>query len=138
MNNLIGKFTEESYGDEKDLYEKIYSAISRYKQNDFEPNEILADPVGDLELTVRSYNCMKAEGINYIGDLVQITENTLLKTPNLGKKSLTEIKAVLASRGLSLGMNLGNCPQKNLPLSKIIGILEMVKQTLINEALINE
>ncbi len=63
-------------------------------------------PVDDLELTVRSANCLKAEAIHYIGDLVQRTEVELLKTPNLGKKSLTEIKDVLASRGLSLGMRL--------------------------------
>ncbi len=65
---------------------------------------ILLRPVDDLELTVRSANCLKAENIYYIGDLVQRTEVELLKTPNLGKKSLTEIKDVLASRGLSLGL----------------------------------
>ena len=65
--------------------------------------QILLRPVDDLELTVRSANCLKAEAIHYIGDLVQRTEVELLKTPNLGKKSLTEIKDVLASRGLSLG-----------------------------------
>lgn len=67
-------------------------------------------PVEDLELTVRSANCLKAEGIKYIGDLVQRTEVELLKTPNLGKKSLTEIKDVLAERGLSLGMRLEHWP----------------------------
>ena len=67
-------------------------------------------PVDDLELTVRSANCLKAENIYYIGDLIQRTEVELLKTPNLGKKSLTEIKDVLASRGLSLGMRLENWP----------------------------
>lgn len=70
--------------------------------------------VDDLELTVRSANCLKAESIHYIGDLVQKTEVELLKTPNLGKKSLTEIKDVLASRGLSLGMYLENWPPKNI------------------------
>lgn len=79
---------------------------------DFEP--ILLRPVDDLELTVRSANCLKAENIYYIGDLVQKTENELLKTPNLGKKSLTEIKDVLASRSLSLGMKLENWPPENL------------------------
>ncbi|MXP56571.1 DNA-directed RNA polymerase subunit alpha [Pantoea sp. Mhis] len=74
----------------------------------FDP--ILLRPVDDLELTVRSANCLKAEAIHYIGDLVQRTEVELLKTPNLGKKSLTEIKDVLASRGLSLGMRLENWP----------------------------
>ncbi len=72
---------------------------------EFDP--ILLRPVDDLELTVRSANCLKAEAIHYIGDLVQRTEVELLKTPNPGKKSLTEIKDVLASRGLSLGMRLG-------------------------------
>ena len=71
-----------------------------------EVDPILLRPVDDLELTVRSANCLKAENIYYIGDLVQRTEVELLKTPNLGKKSLTEIKDVLASRGLSLGMRL--------------------------------
>ena len=75
---------------------------------------ILLRPVDDLELTVRSANCLKAENIYYIGDLVQRTEVELLKTPNLGKKSLTEIKDVLASRGLSLGMRLDNWPPASL------------------------
>lgn len=70
----------------------------------------LLRPIDDLELTVRSANCLKAESIYYIGDLVQRTEVELLKTPNLGKKSLTEIKEVLAARGLSLGMKLENWP----------------------------
>jgi DNA-directed RNA polymerase subunit alpha len=75
---------------------------------------ILLRPVDDLELTVRSANCLKAENIYYIGDLIQRTEVELLKTPNLGKKSLTEIKDVLASRGLSLGMRLENWPPPSL------------------------
>jgi DNA-directed RNA polymerase subunit alpha len=71
---------------------------------------ILMRPVDDLELTVRSANCLKAENIYYIGDLIQRTENELLKTPNLGRKSLNEIKEVLATRGLTLGMRLENWP----------------------------
>ena len=78
----------------------------------FDP--ILLRPVDELELTVRSANCLKAENIYYIGDLIQRTEVELLKTPNLGKKSLTEIKDVLASRGLSLGMRLDNWPPASL------------------------
>ena len=74
----------------------------------------LLRPVDDLELTVRSANCLKAESIYYIGDLIQRTEVELLKTPNLGKKSLTEIKDVLAARGLSLGMRLENWPPSGL------------------------
>ena len=79
-----------------------------------EVDPILLRPVDDLELTVRSANCLKAENIYYIGDLVQRTEVELLKTPNLGKKSLTEIKDVLASRGLSLGIRLENWPPASL------------------------
>jgi DNA-directed RNA polymerase subunit alpha len=75
---------------------------------------ILLRPVDDLELTVRSANCLKAENIFMIGDLIQRTEVELLKTPNLGKKSLTEIKDVLATRGLSLGMRLENWPPEGM------------------------
>ncbi|MCS6763222.1 MAG: DNA-directed RNA polymerase subunit alpha [Candidatus Protistobacter heckmanni] len=75
---------------------------------------ILLRPVDDLELTVRSANCLKAENIYYIGDLIQRTENELLKTPNLGRKSLNEIKEVLASRGLTLGMKLESWPPAGL------------------------
>ena len=74
----------------------------------------LLRPVDDLELTVRSANCLKAENVHYIGDLIQRTENELLKTPNLGRKSLNEIKEVLASRGLTLGMKLENWPPAGL------------------------
>lgn len=74
---------------------------------------ILLRPVDDLELTVRSANCLKAENIFLIGDLIQRTEVELLKTPNLGKKSLTEIKDVLAERGLSLGLRLENWPPES-------------------------
>ena len=83
-------------------------------QQEEEIDPILLRPVDDLELTVRSANCLKAENIYYIGDLVQRTEVELLKTPNLGKKSLTEIKDVLASRGLSLGLRLDNWPPATL------------------------
>ena len=82
------------------------------KEEEIDP--ILLRPVDDLELTVRSANCLKAESIYYIGDLIQRTEVELLKTPNLGKKSLTEIKDVLAFRGLSLGMRLENWPPASL------------------------
>jgi DNA-directed RNA polymerase subunit alpha len=78
----------------------------------FDP--ILLRPVDELELTVRSANCLKAENIYYIGDLVQRTETELLKTPNLGRKSLNEIKEVLASRGLTLGLRLENWPPQGL------------------------
>ena len=89
---------------------------SKARRSQIEPVEapqvdpILLRPVDDLELTVRSANCLKAENIYYIGDLIQRTETELLKTPNLGRKSLNEIKEVLASRGLTLGMKLENWP----------------------------
>ncbi|MBS1269874.1 MAG: DNA-directed RNA polymerase subunit alpha [Gammaproteobacteria bacterium] len=82
------------------------------KEPDVDP--LLLRSVDDLELTVRSANCLKAENIYHIGDLIQRTEVELLKTPNLGKKSLTEIKDVLATRGLSLGMKLENWPPASL------------------------
>ena len=78
----------------------------------FDP--ILLRPVDELELTVRSANCLKAENIYYIGDLIQRTETELLKTPNLGRKSLNEIKEVLASRGLTLGARLESWPPQGL------------------------
>jgi DNA-directed RNA polymerase subunit alpha len=78
----------------------------------FDP--LLLRPVDELELTVRSANCLKAENIYYIGDLIQRSENELLKTPNLGRKSLNEIKEVLASRGLTLGMKLDSWPPVGL------------------------
>jgi DNA-directed RNA polymerase subunit alpha len=82
------------------------------RSSSFDP--ILLRPVDELELTVRSANCLKAENIYYIGDLIQRTENELLKTPNLGRKSLNEIKEVLASRGLTLGMKLESWPPAGL------------------------
>ena len=87
-------------------------SIEAPKQTTVDP--ILLHPVDDLELTVRSANCLKAENIYYIGDLIQRTETELLKTPNLGRKSLNEIKEVLASRGLTLGMKLENWPPVGL------------------------
>jgi len=78
----------------------------------FDP--IFLRPVDELELTVRAANCLKAENIYYIGDLIQRTETELLKTPNLGRKSLNEIKEVLASRGLTLGARLENWPPQGL------------------------
>ncbi|MBI4195976.1 MAG: DNA-directed RNA polymerase subunit alpha [Betaproteobacteria bacterium] len=90
----------------------IPTQIEEKKATQIDP--ILLRPVDDLELTVRSANCLKAENIYYIGDLIQRTETELLKTPNLGRKSLNEIKEVLASRGLTLGMKLENWPPAGL------------------------
>ena len=92
--------------------ESTPSAVEEPKAPQFDP--VLLRPVDDLELTVRSANCLKAESIYYIGDLVQRTEQELLKTPNLGKKSLTEIKEVLASKGLTIGTKLENWPPAGL------------------------
>jgi DNA-directed RNA polymerase subunit alpha len=89
-------------------------------QREDEVDPILLRPVDDLELTVRSANCLKGENIFYIGDLIQRTEVELLKTPNLGKKSLTEIKDILATHGLSLGMRLENWPPSSLVGKKVV------------------
>lgn len=103
MHMQLAAFVDLQYSD-------IKQGVS--KEVEFEP--VFLHPVDDLELTVRSANCLKAENIFYIGDLVQRTESALLKTPNLGKKSLQEIKDVLAQRGLSLGMKLDNWPPASL------------------------
>ena len=98
--SVFGDFTQRDRGAQKPVAGGI--------------DPVLLRPIDDLELTVRSANCLKAESIYYIGDLIQKTEVELLKTPNLGKKSLTEIKEVLAQRGLSLGMKLENWPPAGL------------------------
>jgi DNA-directed RNA polymerase subunit alpha len=90
------------------------SMVQNQVEEEPEIDPSLLKPVDDLELTVRSANCLKAENIYYIGDLVQHTETELLKTPNLGKKSLTEIKDVLAQRNLTLGVKLENWPPVSL------------------------
>lgn len=106
------------------LHDQLSVFVDFEKVNDHQPeavvvvedsfDPVLLRPVDDLELTVRSANCLKAENIFYIGDLIQRTEVELLKTPNLGRKSLTEIKDILALKGLSLGMRLENWPPENL------------------------
>ncbi len=104
-------------------FEKVNEQVAEeviVEEEAFEP--VLLRPVDDLELTVRSANCLKAENIFYIGDLIQRTEVELLKTPNLGKKSLTEIKDILAVKGLSLGMRLENWPPENLADQSQTGI----------------
>jgi len=103
------------------LQDQLSAFVDLQARAEVQPREEIGDvdpillrPVDDLELTVRSANCLKAESIYFIGDLIQRTEVELLKTPNLGKKSLTEIKDVLATRGLSLGMRLENWPPPGL------------------------
>ncbi|HKJ87382.1 MAG TPA: DNA-directed RNA polymerase subunit alpha [Gammaproteobacteria bacterium] len=96
-----------------DLAPSAPSETRESERPEVDPN--LLKSVDDLELSVRSANCLKAENIRFTGDLVQKTEQELLKTPNFGKKSLNEIKEVLASMGLSLGMKLENWPPENLP-----------------------
>lgn len=103
MDNII---------DKEEISERVSAPVATPM-----PDPVLMQPVEDLELTVRSANCLKAESIIYIGDLVQRTEVELLKTPNLGKKSLNEIKDVLAQRNLSLGMRVANWPPPGLRTS---------------------
>ncbi|WP_264435263.1 DNA-directed RNA polymerase subunit alpha [Coxiella endosymbiont of Dermacentor marginatus] len=93
-----------------DLKHEEYRSSSR-KEDKIDP--LLLRSVDDLELTARAANCLKAESIYYIGDLVQRSENDLLKTPNLGRKSLLEIKSVLLQKGLSLGMHIEGWSPEN-------------------------
>ena len=104
------------FAEQLTAFADLRNSVSPSEDASFRPliDPKLLCPVEDLDLTVRSANCLKTEGIKYIGDLVQKTEVELLKTPNLGKKSLTEIKDVLAERGLSLGMRLENWPPPEL------------------------
>lgn len=104
-------------------FEKVNEQVLEEEVIEEQPfDPVLLRPVDDLELTVRSANCLKAENIFYIGDLIQRTEVELLRTPNLGKKSLTEIKDILALKGLSLGMRLENWPPENLADQSQVGI----------------
>ncbi len=102
--------------DQFSVFVSLEGGEMSHEPEKYEPevDPVLLRPIDDLELTVRSANCLKAESIHYVGDLVQRTEVELLKTPNLGKKSLTEIKEVLASHGLSLGMRLEEWPPASL------------------------
>jgi DNA-directed RNA polymerase subunit alpha len=99
-------------GAELSAFDAPPAGSTRANAQNYDP--VLLRPVDELELTVRSANCLKAENIYYIGDLVMRSENDLLKTPNLGRKSLNEIKEVLASRGLTLGMKIENWPPAGL------------------------
>ena len=81
---------------------------------ELEFNAALLKKVDELELSVRSANCLKNDNIVYIGDLIQKTESEMLRTPNFGRKSLNEIKEVLAQMGLHLGMEVPNWPPENI------------------------
>jgi DNA-directed RNA polymerase subunit alpha len=83
-------------------------------RDDLPFNRNLLRKVDELELSVRSANCLKNDNIVYIGDLVQKTEQEMLRTPNFGRKSLNEIKEVLASMGLGLGMTVTGWPPENI------------------------
>ncbi len=97
--------------DDNDVIGVKEESESSHSSSDYDPN--LLRRVDELDLSVRSQNCLKNENIVYIGDLVQRSESEILKTPNFGRKSLTEIKMVLMSMGLSFGMNLENWPPKS-------------------------
>jgi DNA-directed RNA polymerase subunit alpha len=93
---------------------KKQQTFSSFSDKDLGCDPILLRKVDEMELTVRSHNCLKNEGITYIGDLVRKTEGEMLRTANFGRKSLNEIKAVLTNFGLSLGMSVPNWPPKNI------------------------
>jgi DNA-directed RNA polymerase subunit alpha len=95
-------------------FEEPQSAISESRADDIPFNKHLLRKVDELELSVRSANCLKNDNIVYIGDLVQKTEGEMLRTPNFGRKSLNEIKEVLAQMGLHLGMEIPNWPPENI------------------------
>jgi len=95
-------------------FEEPQARITEEKASELPFNRNLLRKVDELELSVRSANCLKNDNIVYIGDLVQKTESEMLRTPNFGRKSLNEIKEVLAQMGLSLGMEIPNWPPENI------------------------
>ena len=105
-------------------FEEPKELPQREEPEEPEFNRNLLRKVDELELSVRSANCLKNDNIIYIGDLVQKTEAEMLRTPNFGRKSLNEIKEVLASMGLRLGMEIPNWPPENIE--------EMAKKYEIN------
>ena len=107
LQKQLSSFVELKYEEQSDLFNGSPS---------FDP--LLLRPIDDLELTVRSVNCLKGENTYYIGDLIQRDEADLMKTPNLGKKSLTEIKNILAAHSLSLGTKLDGWPPEGLEIIK--------------------
>ncbi len=95
-------------------FEEPRAAIEEERRDELPFNRNLLRKVDELELSVRSANCLKNDNIIYIGDLVQKTEADMLRTPNFGRKSLNEIKEVLANMGLQLGMEIPNWPPENI------------------------
>jgi DNA-directed RNA polymerase subunit alpha len=95
-------------------FEEPKKAVEEAKHPELAFNAALLKKVDELELSVRSANCLKNDNIVYIGDLIQKTEAEMLRTPNFGRKSLNEIKEVLASMGLHLGMEVPNWPPENI------------------------
>ena len=95
-------------------FEEPQAVAEEEKKDELPFNRNLLRKVDELELSVRSANCLKNDNIIYIGDLVQKTEAEMLRTPNFGRKSLNEIKEVLAQMGLHLGMEIPNWPPENI------------------------
>jgi DNA-directed RNA polymerase subunit alpha len=95
-------------------FEEPRAASEEERPADLPFNKNLLRKVDELELSVRSANCLKNDNIVYIGDLVQKSESDMLRTPNFGRKSLNEIKEVLAQMGLHLGMEIANWPPENI------------------------
>ena len=95
-------------------FEEPQTQVAEAHKDDFPFNRNLLRKVDELELSVRSANCLKNDNIIYIGDLVQKTEAEMLRTPNFGRKSLNEIKEVLAGMGLHLGMEIPGWPPDNI------------------------
>ncbi len=95
-------------------FEEPQASLAERVEEELPFNKNLLRKVDELELSVRSANCLKNDNIIYIGDLVQKTEAEMLRTPNFGRKSLNEIKEVLAQMGLHLGMEITNWPPENI------------------------
>ena len=114
MKKIFGKLN----GSQSDAVKQTEVEVAKKEEEEEEkeeiPKELLHKSIDELELSVRALNCLKSADINLIGELVQKTENELLKTKNFGRKSLMEIKNVLAQLGLSLGMKLENFPDPEI------------------------
>ena len=95
-------------------FDEPESARAQDDEDELEFNPLLLKKVDELELSVRSANCLKNDNIVYIGDLIQKTEAEMLRTPNFGRKSLNEIKEVLSGMGLHLGMDIVDWPPENI------------------------